>query len=159
MVIGWIVVSCYSCSLLCVSGTFLPPCRTVVWSSMTRTVTAAIHWRTTCSVTPAMSRDWRKGPHLHPSTSTTSSKETQWGYRASLPGRCLCSTSELPHSWDTGGGGTGGRVPLCVRGYLSFNHSSVHSSSRPCVCFPSAFLYCHTLTKSLRKILQPAHGT
>lgn len=49
-----------------------------------RMVTAAIHWRTTCSVTPAMSRDWRKDPHLHPSTSTTSSKETvgMWGQPA-----------------------------------------------------------------------------
>lgn len=31
------------------------------------------------------------------------------------PRRCLGSTSELPHSWGTGRGGTGGRVPVCVK--------------------------------------------
>lgn len=29
-------------------------------------------------------------------------------------GKCLCSTSELPHSWGTGRGGAGGQVPVCV---------------------------------------------
>lgn len=58
-----------------------------------RMVTAATRWRTTCSVTPATSRGWRKGPRLHPSTSNTSSKKTQMGCGAGRGGFCVALLS------------------------------------------------------------------
>lgn len=48
--------------------------RTAVWSSMMKMATAVTRWRTICSVTPAMSRGWRRAPHRQRFTSTTSSQ-------------------------------------------------------------------------------------
>lgn len=89
--------------------------RTVVWSSMMRMAAAATHWRTTCSVTPAMSRDWRKGPHPQPSPSTTSSQRHSGDAGQGCPGSSLRSTLG-PQSWYTGRRGPGGQVPVCVEG-------------------------------------------
>lgn len=84
---------------------------------MTRTVTAVTHWRTTCSVTPAMSRGWRKDPRLQPSTSTTSSQRHSGDAGPGLPGEGGVCRVLLggPQSWGSGRRGTG-QVPVCVEG-------------------------------------------
>lgn len=141
------MVSCCACSLFCLHGTFLSPCRTVVWSSMMRMATAASHWRTTCSVTPAMSRDWRKGPRLQPSTSTTSSQR-QRGCGLGLPREVSVQHLWASQSWCTGRRGQGGQVPVCVKGSFLLTTA---------VCMPHpihVFLKCFSPLPHPRQITQ-----
>lgn len=81
--------SCHPSVLFCHRWTFLPPPRTAVWSSMTKTVTAATRWRTTCSVTPAMSRGWSRAPRLQLFTSLASS----WSLSRTCRGEAQQSTT------------------------------------------------------------------
>lgn len=81
-----------------------------------RMVTAATRWRTTCSVTPAMSSGWRKDPHLRPSTSTTSSQRYSGDAGLGLPREGLWGIS----GWAPRAGAQEeegqGQVPVCVKG-------------------------------------------
>lgn len=102
-----------------------------------RMVTAATHWKTTCSVTPAMSRGWRKDPHLQPSTSTTSSQRHSGEAGPGLPREVSVGYFWGPPEEE----GQEVKFLLVCEGYLSFHHSSVHSPSSTCifqVLFPIA---------------------
>lgn len=106
-----------------------------------RMVTAATRWRTTCSVTPATSRGWRKDPHLRLSTSTTSSQRHSGDAGPGLPREGLWGISGVPPrpaAQEEEGQGSSSCV---CEGYRSVNHSSVHSPSSLCifsVLFPVA---------------------